>query len=108
VYAFIATSIFAPIYQHEFSYAGDPNRPNIHRGVVRVYFMNAWQSGLYVLPEAQLLIDYTNTNRLDVFPMPEVGYSRKGTTFFVKPGLGINPGPNNRKVGVNFGIRQDF
>jgi hypothetical protein len=108
VYAFSATRIFAPLYQHEFSFAGDSSRQTIHRGVVRVFFMNAWESGIYVLPEAQMIIDYTNINRLDVFLAPEVGYSWKGTTLFGKPGFGINPGENNRYVGINFGLRQDF
>lgn len=108
VYAFSPAFLFAGLYQHEFSFAGDETRPDIHRGVVRLFLMKAWASGVYVLPEAQILIDYQNRNDLDVYLAPEVGFSRKGTTLFAKPGFGLNPDPSNRYLGVNFGIRQDF
>jgi hypothetical protein len=108
VYAFDPSFLIAPIYQHEFSFAGDESRAAIHRGLVRVFLMKAWATGVYVLPEAQILIDYENRGDLDVFLAPEVGFSRKGTTFFAKPGFGISPGDNNRYFGVNFGIRQNF
>jgi hypothetical protein len=108
VYAFDPSFIVAPVYQHEFSFAGDQNRRDIHRGIVRLFLMKAFKSGVYVLPEAQILIDYQNKGDLDVFLAPEVGFSRKGTTFFAKPGFGINPDANNRYLGVNFGFRQNF
>lgn len=108
VYAFDKTFFFAPVYQHEFSIAGDETRANIHRGVVKLFMSKAFASGVYVLPEAQILIDYQNGNDLDVFLAPEVGFSKKGTTVYVKPGFGINPDPNNRYFGVNFGVRQSF
>jgi hypothetical protein len=108
VYAFDKTFFFAPVYQHEFSIAGDETRANIHRGVVKLFMSKAFESGVYVLPEVQILIDYQNRGDLDVYLAPEVGFSRKGTTIFLKPGFGLNPDPNNRYVGVSFGIRQGF
>jgi hypothetical protein len=108
VYAFSPAFLVAGLYQHEFSFAGDETRRDIHRGFVRLFLMKAWATGVYVLPEAQILIDYQNRGDLDVYLAPEVGFSRKGTTLFAKPGFGINPDPNNRYFGVNFGIRQDF
>ncbi len=108
VYAFDKTFFFAPVYQHEFSFAGDETRANIHRGVVKLFMSKAFESGVYVLPEVQILIDYQNRGDLDVYLAPEVGFSKKGTTVFLKPGFGLNPDPNNRYVGVNFGIRQGF
>lgn len=108
VYAFDPSFFIAPVYQHEFSFAGDETRANIHRGVVKLFMSKAFESGVYVLPEAQILIDYQNGGDLDVFLAPEVGYSKKGTTVFAKPGFGINPDPNNRYFGVNFGFRQSF
>jgi hypothetical protein len=108
VYAFDPTLIVAPIYQHEFSFAGDGTRADINRGIVRLFAMKAFESGFYLLPEAQLLIDYRNGGDIDAFLAPEVGFSRKGTTIFAKPGFGINPDANNRYYGINFGIRQDF
>jgi hypothetical protein len=108
VYAFDPSFFFAPVYQHEFSFAGDRSRATIHRGVVKLFLSKAFTSGLYVLPEAQILVDFQNDNDLDVFLAPEVGYSRKGTTVFFKPGFGINADANNRQVGVSFGVRSSF
>jgi hypothetical protein len=108
VYAFDPTFFVAPLYQHEFSFAGDGNRGTIHRGVVKLFMSKAFASGLYILPEAQILVDYQNGNDLDVFLAPEIGYSRKGTTIFLKPGFGINADANNRQVGVTFGLRTSF
>jgi hypothetical protein len=105
VYNIDKTSLLAALYQHEFSIAGDGTRPDIHRGVVKIFAMKAFQSGFYILTESQILTDFQNGNDLDVYLMPEFGVSKKGTTFFFKPGFGINPDANNRYIGVNFGIR---
>jgi hypothetical protein len=38
----------------------------------------------------------------------EVGYSTKGTTFYIKPGIGICPNPGDREWGIEFGLRVQF
>ncbi len=108
VYAPAPGLIFAPLYQHEFSVAGDAARPDIHRGVAKFFGMKAWKSGVYLLAETQLLIDYERGGDVDALLAPEIGYSSKGTTVFGKVGFGINPDPANRELTVSFGIRQNY
>lgn len=107
VYAVQPNFIIAPLYIYERSVAGIDARPDIDRGKLRFFMMYAWQSGLYVLPEAQLVSNFI-TGDQDAYVAPEVGYSTKGTTLYVKPGVGISPDPGNREWGIEFGARIQF
>ncbi len=107
VYAPRSNFIIAPLYFYEGSVAGDDNRPDISRGKFRFFMMYAWPSGLYLLPEFQLVTNFKTWNN-DAYVAPEVGYSTKGSTFYIKPGLGIAPDTNDRAWGVEFGVRVLF
>lgn len=107
VYAPAKNLILAPLYFYETSVAGDDDRVEIRRGKFRFFAMYAWESGLYVLPEFQVLTNYLTGNN-DAYAAPEVGYSAKGTTFYVKPGVGIQPDINDREWGIEFGARVQF
>ena len=87
--------------------AGDDARPEVRRGKWRIFGMYAWKSGLYVLPEFQVLTNYLSGNN-DTYVAPEVGYSAKETTLYLKPGIGINPDLNDRQWGIEFGARVQF
>jgi hypothetical protein len=58
VYAFAPNFIIAPLYYFEASAFGDTDRPMIRRGKWRVFAMYAWESGVYTLPELQVLTNY--------------------------------------------------
>lgn len=104
VYAIRPNFIFAPLYFYEASVFGNPNRPDIRRGKWRVFAMYAWESGVYTLPELQILTNYLTGNN-DIYFAPEFGYSRKGTTAYLKPGVGIAPDTSDRQWGAEFGFR---
>jgi hypothetical protein len=106
VYAFSPNTIFAPLYFFEASVAGD-DRPEVRRGKWRIFFMHAWDSGAYVLPEFQVLTNYLTGNN-DAYVAPEMGYATKGSTLYLKPGIGINPDQNDRQWGIEFGARVQF
>jgi hypothetical protein len=107
VYAIEKNFIIAPLYFYEVSVAGDDDRVDIERGKVRVFAMYAWQSGIYALPEFQVVTNYITGNN-DTYAAPEVGYSTKRTTLYVKPGIGIEPDLNDRQWGIEFGARVMF
>jgi hypothetical protein len=107
VYAIEKNFIAAPLYFYESSVAGAETQPRISRGKLRFFLMYAWPDGLYVLPEFQVVTDFLSWNN-DVYAGWEVGYSTKGTTFYVKPGLGFRPNPGDREWGVEFGVRVQF
>jgi hypothetical protein len=107
VYAIEKNFIVAPLYFYEVSVAGIDAQPDISRGKLRVFLMYAWPSGLYVLPEFQVVTDFLNSNN-DVYFGWEVGYSTKGSTFYIKPGIGICPNPGDREWGIEFGLRVQF
>ena len=107
VYAIKPNFIVAPLYFYEASVAGDDARPDIQRGKLRVFGMYAWDSGLYTLPEFQVLTNY-NTGNNDAYVAPEVGYSHRNSTLYVKPGIGIHPDFNDRQSGIEFGARVQF
>ena len=99
--------IFAPLYFYEFDFAGDSARQEIRRGKWRIFMMKAWESGRYVLPELQIVTNYLNGDN-DVYFAPEMGKSFKGATFYIKPGIGIDPGINNRQWGLEIGTRINY
>ncbi|OYW19005.1 MAG: hypothetical protein B7Z55_09655, partial [Planctomycetales bacterium 12-60-4] len=101
VYAPRPNFIIAPLYFFEASIFGNEDRADIRRGKLRIFGMYAWQNGVYTLPEFQLLTSYLSGNN-DVYVAPEFGYSHQGTTLYVKPGVGINPDPNDREWGLEF------
>lgn len=107
VYAVKKNFIIAPLYFYEASVAGDDDRVDIRRGKWRIFAMYAWESGAYVLPEFQVLTNYLTGNN-DAYVAPEIGYSSKKTTFYVKPGVGIQPDFNDRQWGIEFGARVQF
>jgi hypothetical protein len=104
VYAFKPNFIIAPLYFYEASVFGNSNRPSIRRGKFRLFGMYAWSNGIYALPEFQALTNYLTGNN-DFYVAPEIGYSHKGTTAYVKPGVGIDPDANDRKWGFELGFR---
>ncbi|MFO0851021.1 MAG: hypothetical protein U0871_21075 [Gemmataceae bacterium] len=104
VYAFQPNFIVAPLYFYEASAFGNSDRVTIRRGKWRVFGMYAWESGVYTLPELQILTNYLTGNN-DIYVAPEVGYSHKGTTAYVKPGIGITPDYNDRQWGLEVGVR---
>lgn len=99
--------IIAPLYFYEASVAGDDSKAEIRRGKWRLFAMYAWESGVYALPEFQVLTNYLTGNN-DAYVAPEIGYSTKGTTLYLKPGLGIAPDLNDREWGIEFGARIQF
>lgn len=107
VYAFAPNFIFAPLYFFERSVAGDDTRPEVNRGKLRVFTMYAFENGFYLLPEAQLVSNFKTGNQ-DCYLAPEMGYSTKGATFYIKPGWGVNPDTNDRSWGIECGIRVIF
>ena len=107
VYAFAPNFLVAPIYLYEPSVFGNPNRPNIRRGKWRVFAMYAWENGLYVLPEFQIVTNYLTEDN-DIYLAPELGFERKGTTIYVKPGFGIDAQPGERQWGLELGLRVQF
>jgi hypothetical protein len=107
VYMIRPNMLFAPLYFYEASVAGESDRPRINRGKWRVFGMYALKNGLYALPEFQAVTNYF-TGNTDYYFAPEVGFSRKGTTFYVKPGIGIAPDANDRQWGLEFGVRVMF
>jgi len=107
VYAIAPNFIIAPLYFFEASVFGNQDRPDIRRGKWRVFAMYAWENGVYVLPEFQALTNYLSGNN-DIYVAPEVGYSTKRTTIYVKPGIGIAPDKNDRQWGLEFGARVQF
>lgn len=107
VYAVQPNFILAPLYFFEASVAGDDDRQMIRRGKWRFFGMYAWESGFYVLPEFQVLTNYLTGNN-DAYVAPEFGLSKKGTTLYLKPGRGLDPDLNDRKWGMDFGMRVQF
>ncbi len=107
VYAIRPNFIFAPLYFYEFSVAGNNNRPDISLGKWRIFMMYAFPSGVYVLPELQIVTNYLSGNS-DIYFAPELGISIKGTTFYAKPGFGFSPSPGDREWGIDFGVRVAF
>lgn len=55
--------------------------------------------------EFQSLTNYLTGNN-DFYIAPEIGYSSKGTTAYIKPGVGIDPDANDRQWGIEFGFRE--
>jgi|SRR5262245_29070255 len=115
--------LFAPIYEQDISFAGDPKRLPINVGKWRIFGMYSWPTGTYVLPELQIVHSYIRYNlkevdgillapgtrlNTEVFFRPEIGQvlNKDGTTIYVKPGFALNdPGNLNRQWGVEAGLR---
>jgi hypothetical protein len=111
--------LIAPLYWYDVSFAGDPERSQVRLGKFKFFAMYAYPFGLYFLPELQVVSNYSSMpsevavllRRTDVFVRPEIGQvlSKDGTTFYLKPGWGIDdPRPLNRKWGVEGGFRLTF
>lgn len=107
VYAVAPNFIIAPLYFYEASAFGNSDRPTIRRGKFRLFAMYAWQSGLYVLPEFQALTNFLTGNN-DLYMAPELGYSTKHTTAYIKPGFGLAPDRNDREWGLEVGFRVQY
>ncbi len=107
---FLSENLFViPFYAHDLSFAGDGNARSINRGTARLFVNYSLPRGWYVSSESQLLINYNSGNDLDAFQRLEVGKAFKnGTVFYVKPGVGIAPGPFNREWGIEGGMRFVF
>jgi hypothetical protein len=63
--------------------------------------------GVYLLPEFQALTNYRNGST-DFYLAPELGYTLKGTTLFVKPGFGMDAKVGEREWGLTFGAKINF
>ncbi len=104
--------IFAPMYLHNFSVGGSdsPLAPGINQGWWRIFLMYAFPTGTYLLPELQIITDYKDAGRTDLFFRPEFGQvlSRDGTTVYVKPGMQFNHLDRNRDWGIEVGLRLTF
>ena len=107
VYMIEKNFIIAPLYFYEASVAGNDDREMIRRGKWRIFAMYAWESGMYVLPEFQVVTNYLTGNN-DTYFAPEFGHSAMGTTFYCKPGFGMSPDTNDRQTGIEFGARVQF
>ncbi|MGL4419048.1 MAG: hypothetical protein ACRCZF_00150, partial [Gemmataceae bacterium] len=107
---FISPELFIiPFYAHDLSFAGKREAKSINRGTARLFVNYNLPAGYYVSSETQFLINYANENDLDAFQRLELGKSFKnGTVFYVKPGVGLAPGPFNREWGVEAGLRFVF
>lgn len=107
---FLSKELFVvPLYAHDLSFAKKPGAISINRGTARVFVNYSLPRGYYVSSESQVLINYNNGNDLDVFQRVEVGKAFKnGTVFYVKPGVGVAPGPFNREWGIEGGVRFVF
>jgi hypothetical protein len=102
--------IFAPIYLHNFSVGGISTEPNVNQGWWRIFLMYAFPTGTYLLPELQIITDYEEGGRTDLFFRPEFGQalSKDGTTVYVKPGTQFNHLNFNRDWGIEVGLRLTF
>lgn len=69
--------------------------------------MYAWENGLYVLPKFQIVTNYLSGDN-DIYLAPELGFSRKNTTMFAKPGFGIDASPGERQWELEVGVRVQF
>jgi len=108
VYAPSPNFLFAPLYFDAFAVGGRRDVPGVHIGLWRLFVMYAWSNGIYVLPEMQIITNY-RTGDSDFFPRFELGKAFKdGTTFYVKPGVGIDPDAQNRTWGIEFGVKCVF
>jgi hypothetical protein len=58
-------------------------------------------------PSFKCWTNYDSGNN-DTYFAPEVGYSAKGTTFYVKPGFAFEPNLNDRQGGIEFGAPVQF
>lgn len=107
---FLRKDLFViPFYAHDISFAGKPEAQNINRGTFRLFVNYSLPQGYYVSSESQLLINYANGNNLDAFQRFELGKAFKnGTVMYVKPGVGIAPGPFDRVWGIEAGLRFVF
>lgn len=107
---FLSKNLFViPFYAHDMSFAGDESALGINRGTARLFVNSSLPQGYYVSSESQFLINFKNDNDLDAFQRIEIGKAFKnGTVFYVKPGVGIAPGPFNREWGIEAGLRFVF
>ncbi|MGL6074679.1 MAG: hypothetical protein ACRC8S_11005 [Fimbriiglobus sp.] len=109
VFALSKDLLVIPFYAHDLSFAGKPAAKSINRGTARLFVNYSLAEGFYVSSESQLLINYNNGNDLDAFQRFELGKAFKnGTVVYIKPGVGIAPGPFNREWGLEAGLRLVF
>ncbi len=98
-----------PIYFHDLSVAGDQRADSINQGKFRLFIQYQDPGGWYTKPEFQLVTDYHDHNRTELYIAPEVGKVLKGgTTFYVKPGYGFFRDDHNRNWGIEVGMRTTF
>ncbi len=109
VYALNKTDIFAPIYFHDVSLAGDGSRKDVHAGRFRIFVKKTISKQFYVLGEGQLVIDYENDNETELFLTADFGTIFEGGTILsIKPGIGIDPEPGQREWGLTLSYKKYF
>lgn len=98
-----------PVYIQDMSIAGDRTFDSINQGKFRLFVQYQNPQGWYMKPEFQVVTDFNNHNRVDMYLAPEIGNVFKGgTVFYVKPGLGLLRNAFARDWGIEFGIRTPF
>ncbi len=103
------TDIFAPMYFHDVSLAGDGHRKDVNKGRFRIFAKKTISKNFYILGEGQFVIDYENDNETELLLTADFGaIFAGGTILTIMPGVGINPGPGEREWGVTFSHKKYF
>lgn len=74
VKAFSARTFAACVAKHQFSFAGDRDRPEIVEAQFRIILGHTTPSGWWFLADPQLWLDYENGNRTCFAPEAEAGH----------------------------------
>jgi hypothetical protein len=77
--------LFAPVYEQDISFAGDPKRLPLNIGKCRIFGMYAWPTGTYVLPELQIVQSYNRYNLMEVDGIRLAPGTRLNTKVFFRP-----------------------
>lgn len=89
-YTLPGNTIIAPAYQHSFSYAGNPNRPSIHKGDIDLYIVKrSKNTKSWIIVDPDFMIDYQNGTTAATIEIETGRVFWKGVSLYVRPGLGI-------------------
>lgn len=100
--------IFAPSYQHNFSFAGQDDRPDIHEGYIDLYVVaTSHDRHKWLLFDPTIVLDYENdasyaTIELELGHILGPAFGGAGS-FYIRPGIGIgNDRPYDWNLEVGF------